>query len=95
MSRLVERDTQESLDLGEAVIERLPPDAQQPGCRRLRLRRREGAVNVVNMAIYVLASLLAWIAAEVEFGVPPVLSVLIAAVLSFAAGRVGQRRITA
>lgn len=51
------------------------------------------AVNVVNMAIYVLASLLAWVASEVEFGVPPVLGVLIAAALSFAAGRASQRRI--
>jgi cytosine permease len=50
------------------------------------------AVNVVNMAIYVVASLLAWVASEIEFGVPPVLGVLVAAGLSFAAGRVSGRR---
>lgn len=50
------------------------------------------SVNVVNMTIYVLASLLAWVASEVEFGVPPVLGVLAAAGLSFAAGRLTARR---
>ncbi len=53
------------------------------------------AVNVVTMSIYVLASLLAWVAARIEFGVPPVLGVLVAAVLSFAAGRAAVRRTAA
>jgi cytosine permease len=50
------------------------------------------SVNVVNMAIYVVASLLAWGASRIEFGVPPVLGVLVAAGLSYAAGLAAMRR---
>ena len=53
------------------------------------------AINVVNLAIYAGASLLAWIANETSFFVPPVVGVLTALVAAYVAGRTAGRRGTA
>ncbi len=50
------------------------------------------ALNLPNLAVYALASGIAWIAKETEFGVPPVIGVVLAACGSYAVGRAGLNR---
>ncbi|TNM48160.1 cytosine permease [Nocardioides albidus] len=50
------------------------------------------ALNVPNLAVYALASAVAWIAKETEFGVPPVFGVVLAALGAYVVGRAGLNR---
>lgn len=53
------------------------------------------AVNWINLAIYAVASFLAWLASHFAFGIPPVIGVLVALVLTFGAGKLGLHRTAA
>ena len=58
---------------------------------RWRAGMPEGAplpvVNVTNLGIYAVASLLAWLSDHYEVGIPPVIGVAVAVLLTLAAGR--------
>ena len=58
---------------------------------RWRAGMPEGAplpvVNVTNLGIYAVASLLAWLSDHYEVGIPPVIGVAVAVVLTLAVGR--------
>ncbi|WP_336660265.1 cytosine permease [Leucobacter sp. USHLN153] len=49
--------------------------------------------NWINLGVYAVACVLAWVAGEFGIGIPPVIGVLVALVLSFALARLSPRRI--
>jgi cytosine permease len=51
-------------------------------------------VNPVNLGVYVIASALAWLSGQFEIGIPPVIGILAALILSFALARFSPRRMT-
>ncbi|MFE6997826.1 cytosine permease [Microbacterium sp. NPDC057659] len=51
-------------------------------------------VNLVNLGVYVVASALAWLSGQYGIGIPPVIGILAALILSFALARFSPRRTT-